>query len=81
MFGTALEWKIWVYFMVIWYFTKRPVVIFKEILYILCSFCYIFPVLVRCTVKNLATLLSSNFARKLSPKNGKDEGLGVTKKC
>jgi hypothetical protein len=56
MFWTALKRKVFAYFKVICYFYGY-LVYFMLIRYILWSFGIFSPVLVRCTKKNLATLL------------------------
>jgi hypothetical protein len=57
-FWRALYWKMLLYFMVIWNILWTYG-IFMAIWYILCSFGTLYPVLVKCTKKNLASLPSS----------------------
>jgi hypothetical protein len=55
-FGRVLQWKMLVYFMAIWYILRSFGIVCGVLV-------YIFPVLVSCTKKNLATLARtySNF--------------------
>jgi hypothetical protein len=58
-FWRALDWKIWIYFMAIWNILRTSWIFYDHLVhfvFVLCSFGTIFPVLISCTEKNLATL-------------------------
>jgi hypothetical protein len=57
-FWRALDWEMFLYFMAIWNIL-RTFGIFYDHLVHLCSFGTFFPVLVSCTMKNLAPLVGT----------------------
>jgi hypothetical protein len=80
-FWRVLQWKILVYFIAIWSILRSIGIFYDHLVWYVVVVWYIFPVLVCCTKKNLATLAGSRCGEKKFGERKVGEGIFATFAC